>query len=98
MEWVMSITLRCYGASADPYRGGYHPTRADVLAQHDAVRKDEWCHQRIRSQHVTSRGKHSQGLSDRRVHLLLHELSRHREPRWSARQQAPPQADWMGSP
>ena len=49
-------------------------------------------------QHVTSRGKHSQGLSDRRVHLLLHELSRHREPRWSARQQAPRQARWMGSP
>ena len=46
-----------------------------------------------------SRWKHRPGLSHQRVHLFLHELSRHQEPRWSARQQqAPWQARWMGSP
>ena len=32
------------------------------------------------------------------MRAALHELSRHREPHWSAPQQAPRQSRWMGSP
>ena len=87
-----------YGASAGPCRGGHRPPRADVPPQHDGVRKDERIHRRICSQQVPSRWKHSQGLSGRRVHLFLHELSRHREPCRSSCQQEPWQARWICSP